>query len=387
MRFPHDGFGHQTPYVPPAGQTRNRRGAIRLGLGLGVLVALAAVLVATLATLSRPPGRPLDPSSSSKDGSHALARLLRDRGVAVHRTTALTDLAAGHTVLVAFPDDYSTEQLRALMAAHRLVVVGPGPTTLRAIAPTLTTREVDGDVTTVSPGCPLPGPQASGAVDFPSGTQVLDGAACYSGRVSIAAGLVVLGSDRLLRNDELAHPGVAALDINALSADGTGHDVDWLLPGADAHGNGSPSIWLVLPSWAPRATVWALLVGLLVALWRGRRLGPVVVEPLPVVVHSAEVVEGHGRLYRRAAARDRAAAELRGGALRRLRTRLSLPRDATPHEVAAAAARAGGRPAADVPAIDRILAGAPPTDDAMLIDLARALDDLAAHPAGEGTDP
>ena len=39
-------------------------------------------------------------------------------------------------------------------------------------------------------------------------------------------------------------------------------------------------------------------------LWRGRRLGPLVVEPLPVVVKAVESTQGRGRLYRRV--RDRA---------------------------------------------------------------------------------
>jgi hypothetical protein len=257
---------------------------------------------------------------------------------------------------------------------------------LRTLAPGLQVHDADTSATTVSPGCGLPGPQAAGAVDFPSGTDVYDGAACYAGRVSIDPSLVVLGSDRLLRNDELAHDGVAALDVNAITADGAVREVDWLLPGADARGDGQPSVWLVLPDWTPRAVLWALLVGVLVAVWRGRRLGPVVAEPLPVVVRSAEIVEGHGRLYQRAAARDpaaardRAAPELRDATLRRLRARLGLRPDAPPGEVADAVARARGSAAAPLHAM---LSGGPPTDDAMLIDLATSLHDLER----EGTDP
>ena len=85
------------------------------------------------------------------------------------------------------------------------------------------------------------------------------------------------------------------------------------MPGIDDAGSGSPSIWALFPPWAQRAFWWLLVVGVLLALWRGRRLGPVVTEPLPVVVRSAEVVEGHGRLYRRAGARERAAELLRAG--------------------------------------------------------------------------
>jgi hypothetical protein len=308
-----------------------------------------------------------------------LAQLLADRGVTVHRTTALTDVAAGRTVVIAFPDDYSTAQLHNLATGRRLIVLRPGPTAMHALAPDLQAHDVDDSAPTVQPGCGLPGPQAAGAVRFPDGTHVYDGASCYGGRVAIAPSLVVLGSDALVRNDQLARDGVAALDINAITADGTVRDVVWLLPGADAHGDGSPSVWLVLPDWAPLAVTWALVVGVLIAFWRGRRLGPVVTEPLPVVVRAAEITEGHGRLYRRSAARDagaareHAAASLRAGALRRLRTRLGLRRDAPAGEVAAELARTTGHPAA---AMHEMLAGPAPTDDAMLIDLATSLHDL-----------
>jgi hypothetical protein len=361
---------HAPPVVAPSWRRA------KLWLGLGVVVVVTAVLVASL---SQRPGRPMDPRSASPDGSRALVQLLTDRAVTVHRTTAIADLGAGRAVVVPFPDDYSNAQLRDLAAGHRLVVVQPGPDPLRTLAPTLAADRSDDSATTVDPDCALPGPQATGPVEFPAGTDGYDGANCYTGRASIAARLVVLGSDRLLRNDELSRVGVAALDLNAITADGTVSDVDWLLPGADAHGNGPPSIWLVLPGWTPRAVMWALLVGLLLALWRGRRLGPIVAEPLPVIVRSAEIVEGHGRLYQRAAARDgaaaraRAAAELRAGALRRLRTELSLPRSATPTEIVAAAAVATVRAPQRVHAV---LLGPPPTDDAMLVDLATSLADL-----------
>ena len=71
--------------------------------------------------------------------------------------------------------------------------------------------------------------------------------------------------------------------------------------------------------------VWQLwLVVLLVALWKGRRVGPLVAEELPVVVRASETVEGRGRLYRSRRARDRAAEALRTATLQRLVPRLGL---------------------------------------------------------------
>ena len=66
------------------------------------------------------------------------------------------------------------------------------------------------------------------------------------------------------------------------------------------------------------------LVVLLLALWKGRRLGPLVAEQLPVVVRASETVEGRGRLYRSRRAGDRAADALRTATLQRMMPRLGL---------------------------------------------------------------
>ncbi len=44
------------------------------------------------------------------------------------------------------------------------------------------------------------------------------------------------------------------------------------------------------------------MTALVAALWRGRRFGPLAVEPLPVVVRASEATRGRARLYRRARA-------------------------------------------------------------------------------------
>ena len=78
----------------------------------------------------------------------------------------------------------------------------------------------------------------------------------------------------------------------------------------------------------------------LAAVWRMRRLGPLVAEPLPVVVRASETVEGHGRLYRSRRSRDRAAAVLRDAARHRISARLALPATAD----AGRGVCGGGRP-------------------------------------------
>lgn len=131
---------------------------------------------------------------------------------------------------------------------------------------------------------------------------------------------------------------------------------------------GEPS---VAPAWFMPLL---LLLGgavLLTMWWRGRRLGRLAVEPLPVVVRASETTVARGRLYRRAAGRGHAADALRSATRRRLAIRLGLPAGADDEAVVAAVARATGRERDDIRAL---LAGPDPTTDA---DLAATATDLA----------
>src|SRR4029077_10464304 len=88
-------------------------------------------------------------------------------------------------------------------------------------------------------------------------------------------------------------------------------------------------IWMVVQLW---------LAVLLIALWKGRRIGPLVAEELPVVIRASETVEGRGRLYRSRRARDRAAQALRASTLQRLVPRLGLAADTSAPAVVIAVA-------------------------------------------------
>jgi hypothetical protein len=346
----------------------------RFWLVIGLIVLVAAVLVAAL---TAPGGRPLDPASPSKGSSLALVRLLGDRGVTTNRITSLTAISAP-TVVIAFPDSYSTDQLTQLSRQHRVILVEPDQAALSAASgQQLQLGPTDPDS---APDCALSGPATAGAVTLIedagaatyAGAPGWSGTLCYGGAVAIAPNLVALGSAQLLINAHLADTGVAALDLNVISNNGTVSAIDWLLPGADAAGQGEPSIWRVLPDWTPRAVLVLIVFGLIVALWRGRRLGPVVVEPLPVVVRSAELIEGHGRLYERGRAGSQVAAALREGSRARLAARLGLPSSATPTQVSYAVELQSHISAAALVAPPN----EPPPTDATLVTLAAELDEL-----------
>ncbi len=364
-------------------QWRSVRGPV-IALGLLLLVSLILALVA-----SRQRSGLLDPRAYDPAGSRALAQLLTAEGVQVHLVTTLTEAQAAAapdtTLLIARPELLPPDRLERLRDTSRqLVLVAPGPEALQALAPAVTLRD-SAEVRDRAPGCALPLATAAGDADLGGAlyqARAEDGggvALCYTegGLASLVrvedAGraVTVIGSPAPLTNDKLDENGNAAL---ALSLLGQQPRLVWYLPSlsdAALREGGDASLIALLPRGLKLAVVQVGIAVLLLALWRARRLGPVVREPLPVVVRAAEAVEGRARLYRRARARDRAADALRGAARDRLIPRLGLTSAAGPHAVIDAVARRTGRAAADVGAL---LYGAPPVDDAALVRLADAVD-------------
>jgi hypothetical protein len=194
--------------------------------------------------------------------------------------------------------------------------------------------------------------------------------------------VALLGSGDPLTNGALADQGNAALAVGTLGADPV--LVWWTPVPSSPSGAGQASLTELLPHQVGWVAAQLAVVLLVVMLWRGRRLGRLVTEPLPVVVRSVETTLGRAALYRRARARGRAARVLRAAAGRRIAVACGLPRTAAPETVAALAAERTGRPHADV---TMLLSGPPPTDDAELVRLARALDSLESALRGEVARP
>jgi hypothetical protein len=182
----------------------------------------------------------------------------------------------------------------------------------------------------------------------------------------------LLGSRQPLTNDRLADGGDAALGVGVL---GRRPRLVWWTPRITdgAPGAARESVLDLVPDGVRFGLLQVVVVLAVVVLWRGRRLGRLVAEPLPVVVRAGEATRGRARLYRRARARGRAARVLRAAAVRRIALRCGLARTADPGAVALVVADRTGRSAADVHAL---LAGSEPADDASLVALAEALDAL-----------
>jgi hypothetical protein len=178
-----------------------------------------------------------------------------------------------------------------------------------------------------------------------------------------------------MTNGSLLKEGNAALAMNIA---GDRARLIWYAP---QRPQGDRSADATVAELIPDAFFWVVaqlcLVTALLALWQGRRLGPLVAEKLPVVVRASETVEGRARLYRSRRARDQAAAALRTATLQRVTPRLGLGINPSENAVVAAVGplirtRRGG----DEPTVHRILFGPPPDTDSDLFGLAQALDDI-----------
>jgi hypothetical protein len=366
----------------------------RAPVAVMLLVLLGGLIVALLQV--RPPvAGPLDPNDTGPAGAHALVALLQHRGQTVVRAgsvgTAVTQAQArGTTVVVTSPQELSRGELAELARLRAgLLLVAPGHDALAALAPAVMLAGPAEPVRDLPPRCGLPGAVAAGRADL--GGLLLRSAAsgafrCYPRseatpfsfsylvRYATPGHIVtVLGTRAPLANANLGASGNAALALNLLAASPR---IVWLVPGllpAPAARPGQRPLTSLIPG-----QVWAVVIQLgvvvvLLALWRMRRLGPLVTEPLPVVVRACETVEGHGRLYRSRRARDRAAAALRDAALGRIVIRLGLPRNVTADAVCQELA---GRTGRDPGEIRAILFGPVPGDDAALVKLAAGLDAL-----------
>nr|WP_281373193.1 DUF4350 domain-containing protein [Kineococcus aurantiacus] len=322
----------------------------------------------------------LAPGSADPAGGRALARVLDAQGVTVTEARTFADasraLGPGTTVLVTDPDLLSAQRLRVLAGSGAdLVLLRPSAETLEAVTGDVT--PTGGASTAVrDPGCADPDAVAAGPARAGGLTYAASGGAtaCYGGsyvRAPLAAGtLTVVGQPTLMTNRWVAQDGDAALALRTLGAH---PDLVWYLPDPVDTDSPQQPLTALLPPWTWPAVGVTGLAALLVLLWRGRRLGRLVDEPLPVVVRAAETVEGHGRLYASARASDRAARALREATSRRLRAWTGLDARADVRDVADQVAWTTGRPA---PAVRELLAGQDPRDDPALVRLAVDLEAL-----------
>jgi uncharacterized protein DUF4350 len=294
-------------------------------------------------------GPPLDPDSVAPDGTKALMEVLRSLDAKVDISGDSPDGATDTALLLA--DDLGPERGEAVLewvrAGGVLVVADPtspitevtpaGPAQTGFIGLPLD-RHCDlaalRDVHTVAPSGLLyeAAPGETGCFTTADAAWLLV--------QPVGAGTVVrLGGPGALTNRHLGDKDNGLLAVSLL-APRAGTRVHVLQP--PPPGGGDKSLTdLIRPQ--VKSSILQLVVAFVVlALWRGRRLGKPVVEPQPVQIPASELVIAVGNLLQRAKGRSQASKLLADDLRRTLSERLGLPVSTPPERVAeVVAARTG----------------------------------------------
>ncbi len=358
---------------------------------VGAVVLVIIVLVNLLSGTTEDDA-PLSPGNPGPEGARAVVEVLAGRGVEVLRPAsyeeAITLLEDGPaTIFLNDAREYlSATQVAALTdAADRAVLAEPGARQLTALGEDFDLVgplpfDPGGDAPPLTAQCADPGASLAGSLTA-AGTLYSGPVQCFPATIDDLAGdltddssgelsgglfvtsvdgsVAVLGAPGILANRSVTAEGHAGLALQVLGSSPT---LVWFEPtGADivAVGEGIDPLTL-LPPWVDVLLVWLLICGVLAILWRGRRMGPLAVEPLPVLVRAAETAEGRARLYQDSGAVAHAAANLRAATLVRMARRLRIDRSASAPEILDAAARHGEHTRAHLQ--ERILDHTPTTN-------------------------
>lgn len=384
------------PTVAPARDGATVRSRWRRGRGAAVLLLVVLLLLAVVVALRGAPDSsdPLDPDNPGREGTAALVEVLAAEGVEVEvvRDAAALEAAPvdpSTTVVVSSPDALgrsTAERLREHARPGLLVLLEPGPAGSSALG-TPPGRSVEGG-DPVAADCSPPGAvgalggrlsdlalEVDAATTFPGPGCFPDGS---GGHLLVGDdGEVTFGAAGALTNAQVLRADNAALALRLL---GGGDRLVWYVPDlADLAAGDAVSVRSLLPPWLLPGLVLGLVAMLAVMLWRGRRLGPLSVEALPVVVRAVETTRSRGRLYRSAGDRSHAAAALRAAARVRLAERLGTGTAGGAAEQVRALVRATAVATGHDP--ERVAAlldpdAPPPATDHDLITLAQDLDRL-----------
>ncbi|MHB8185960.1 MAG: DUF4350 domain-containing protein [Dermatophilaceae bacterium] len=360
------------------------------------LIVVGVLLAVTMAmTLLSPGGQgntdDLDPANPGFSGAQGLAHVLSNHGVSVtvvrsQRELLKETIEGATTVVITHTIRLSGRTARAALAhaasAASVVLLDPDPEVTKGMGLPVDSHLTD--LTDAVAGCAgaavgedfrlaqagrayTPTANASSATTcFPDKSNgggamvILPGAA---GRPPV----ILLGDDTLVSNGTILDSDNAAI---ALHLFGQTSRLVWYVPSlADITASESSSR-SIAPAWFGPGLALATSAVVFLCLWRGRRLGRLVTEPLPVIVRAVETTESRGRMYRKSRDRTRALAVLQLATRRRLTAYLGLSASSAIGSVAAASAAVSGRSYQDV--LD-LLSSSAVHDDSSLLEQANNL--------------
>ena len=373
----------------PVKRNGSRWVAPSIVVGLLLFVTLAATLLA-------PDGQgnadDLDPANPGHSGAQALARVLSDHGVSVtvvrSQRELLDEAIDGRTtVVITGTNRLSGKTARTALAhagsAASLVLLDPDPEVTRGMGlPVDPHRANLRDVSASCQGAVVgedfrlaradraytpTANSAAATTCFPDKT---DGGGVMVSLPASDAGrppVTLLGDDTLISNGAILDADNAAIALRLFGQ--TDHLV-WYVPSLADISAADKSSRSIAPEWFRPGLALATSAVVFLCLWRGRRLGRLVAEPLPVIVRAVETTESRARMYRRSRDRSRALAVLQLATRRRLTAYLGLSASSAVSSVAAAAAAVSGRHYDDVLAL---LSSPAAHDDSSLLELANTL--------------
>jgi hypothetical protein len=339
----------------------------RVGIVITLVVLLALGVLTAVASRSSVHGGDLDPDNPSPDGARAVARVLGRHGVQVDVVRRAADLDRAtidgdSTVLVTASErlgDSTARQVRARSAAAGAVVLpAPAVTLSRVLRLPQPARSVPagdpvrarcddplltGLTVAVRPGEGYPVARSSVHGCFPvSGERPV----ALVARVDGTSPTYLVAADDVFRNGRITDADNAAVALRLL---GQHRRLVWYVPDVrDVPAGDGGSVAAQLPRGLVPGLWLVAAATLATMLWRGRRLGPLVVEPLPVTVKAVESTQGRGRLYRHVRDREHAAAILRHATAARLLAQLRLPAATGPDQLVRSVAATTGRDSREV---------------------------------------
>jgi hypothetical protein len=382
-------------------KTRKHEGPQRLTSVIIVALVMAAALALTMLTRSPQANtNDLDPANPGYNGAQGLAHVLGDHGVRVTIVRGQEELLdqsvdANTTVAITSTTSLSETTARAALAhvapAASLVLLDPDPEVTNGMGLPVASHLTD--LTFVTAGCrgtvvgrnfqmaqadrsyTVTGDGSGATTCFPdniNGGSVLVSLPATAGRPPI----VLIGGASLISNDSILSSDNAAI---AVSLFGQTPHLIWYIPSVSDIPPTDSNSRAIAPPWFQPALVLGASATLLLCLWRGRRLGPLVTEPLPVVVRAVETTESRGRMYRKSRDRARALTVLQQATRRRLASYLGLSPHSEVADLAAASASVTGRKYDDVL---HLLASPAANDDSSLLKDANSLSALEKEVRG-----
>ncbi len=336
---------------------------------------LIVVLVAALALGGAPSSKPKpptpsntvagDPDNVGPAGARAVTKVISDHGMGVtvargldelrDRTTPGADdtvVLSGSGALTPANASYLLDKFRAV---KRVVLVSPTDNALAALGLPVTVALVAQNRSTAT--CSVIGiapddvissqgigvgsyssatsytPTQPAASCFPDDTDTGSDVVDRPGQIVVVPATtshpeIVVTDGDFWHNANLAEDDNASVALRVLASSGR---LIWFIP---SFGDRPPEPdepdsdpRSQIPRWIGPGFLLAAFAVFALMLWRGRRFGPMVTEPLPAVVKAIETTRARGRLYHRAGADSRAAAILRIRTISRIAGYLGLHYD------------------------------------------------------------